>query len=126
MTRGQVRYLRRGLRCFAFVMSALACARMAWACSGGKGRVSDPAARDADGALELDPVGVDAGRGGRGAGQGADRVVGQQVAPDLLLDQVRAAGPQDFPGAAQVRFQLGVAALNRPPLMPVKWKLSLA
>src|ERR1700728_876038 len=98
-------------------MSALTCARMAWACSGGKGRVSDPAAQDADGALELDPVRVDAGRGGRCAGQDADRVVGQEVAPDLLLDEVRAAGPQDLPGAAQVRLQLLVTALVLPPLV---------
>ena len=95
----------------AFVMSALSRARMAGACSGGKGRVSDPAAQDTDGPLELDAVRVDAGRGGRCAGQGADRVVGQQVAPDLLLHQARAARPQDLPGAAQVRFQLLVATL---------------
>ena len=47
----------------------------------GKSRVGDPAADDADGALELDAVRVDAGRGGGGADQGADRVVGEQPTP---------------------------------------------
>jgi hypothetical protein len=56
MTRGQVRCLRRGLRCFCFVMSALTWVRMANVWSRGKGRVSDPAAQDADGAPELDAV----------------------------------------------------------------------
>src|SRR5580700_11371684 len=115
MTRGQVRCLRRGLRCLFFVMSALTWARMARACSGGKGRVSDPAAQDADGAPEFDAIRVDAGGCGCCAGQGADRVVGQEVAPDLLLDEVRDAGPQDLPGAAQVRLELGVAAFMLPP-----------
>src|SRR3984893_193075 len=101
MTRGQVRCLRRGLRCLFLVMSDLTCARMTGARSGGKGRVGDPAAQDADGPLELDAIRVDAGRGGRCAGQGADRVMGQEVAPDFLLDEVRAAGPQYSPGAAQ-------------------------
>jgi len=36
----------------------------------GKSRVGDPAARDADGALELDLVRVESGRGRGGAGQG--------------------------------------------------------
>jgi hypothetical protein len=46
-------------------------ARMRCCCSGGKGRrVGGPAADDADGALEFDPVGVDAGFGGGLADQG--------------------------------------------------------
>src|ERR1700745_3322428 len=76
----------------------LASAPCCW--SGGKSRVGDPAADGADGPLELDPVGVDAGRRGGGADQGADRVVGQEVAPDLLLDHVRGLGAQDAAGAA--------------------------
>jgi hypothetical protein len=50
--------------------------RRAW--SGGKGRVSGPAADDADGAQELDPVGVDVGFGGRPADQRRDGVVGER------------------------------------------------
>ena len=76
----------------------------------GKSRAGGPA-RDPHGALEPDPVRVDPGCCRGGADQGADRVVGQQVAPELLLDQLRAPGAQDLSRAAQVRFQLGVAAL---------------
>jgi hypothetical protein len=57
-------------------------ARARWWCSGGKDRVGDPAAQDADGALELDPVRVDLGFGGRRADQGADGVVGYDVVRD--------------------------------------------
>jgi hypothetical protein len=48
-------------------------------CSGGKCRVGGPAAQDPDGALELDPVRVDACLGGCLADQGADGVVDQKV-----------------------------------------------
>jgi hypothetical protein len=44
----------------------------------GDGRVGDLAADDPDGCLELDRIRVDAGAGGSGADQGADRVVGQR------------------------------------------------
>jgi hypothetical protein len=75
-------------------------------------RVSGPAADDPDGALEFDPVGVDACFGGGLADQGTDRVVGEQVAVDLLADHIRAPGPQHPPGAAQVRLELGVPGLD--------------
>jgi hypothetical protein len=52
----------------------------------GKSRADGPA-DDPQGPGELNPVRVDPSCGGRSAGQGADRVVGQPVAPDLLLDQ---------------------------------------
>jgi hypothetical protein len=53
--------------------SSRACFR--W--SGGKGRrVVDPAADDAYSPLEFHPAGIDAGGGGGGADQGADRVSG--------------------------------------------------
>jgi len=81
------------------VMSAMTVARMRSRWSGGKGRrVSGPAADDPDSALEFDPVRVDGGFGGGLADQGADRVVGEQVAVDLLADHVRAPGPQHPPG----------------------------
>src|SRR6266704_3532935 len=99
-------------------MSAMTLARMPPRWSGGKGRrVSGPAADDADGPLELDPVRVDAGLGGGPADQGADRVVGEQVAVDFLADHVRALGPQHPPGAAQVCLELGVPGLVFPPLV---------
>src|SRR5215831_13993308 len=106
-------------------MSAMIGASSAAAWSGGESRADGPA-DDTHGALELDPVRVDARVRGRGAGQRADRVVGQQVAPDLLLGQGRGLRAQYPPRAAQVRLELGVPGLNRPPLMPVKRKLSLA
>src|SRR5215471_19897751 len=110
MARGQVRCLRSGLRFLFLVMSAMTRARAARACSGGKSRADGPA-DDAQGALEPDPVRVDPGAGGGGADQGAERVVGQQVAPDLLLDQLRAAGPQHLARPPQVCLELGISGL---------------
>src|SRR5580704_10515122 len=98
-------------------MSAMTRARIRWACSGGKGRASDPAAHDADGPFELDPVRVDPSAGSRRAGQGADGVVGQQVAVDLLPDQARGLGAQYPAGPAQAGLQLLVAGLVLPPLV---------
>jgi hypothetical protein len=110
MTRGQVRCRRGGLRCLGLAMSALTCASRRRECSGGKSRADSPA-HDPQGAPELDPVRIDPGVRGGGADQGADRVMGQQVAPDLLLDQFRAPGPQDLSRAAQACLELGVSGL---------------
>jgi hypothetical protein len=63
---------------------------------------------------ELDPVGIDIAFGRGPADQGADRVVGEQVAVDLLADHVRALGAQHLPGAAQVGLDLIVAGLVFP------------
>src|SRR2546421_8163093 len=93
-------------------MSAMTVARERRAWSGGKGRVCGPAADDADGAQELDPVGVDAGLGGRPADQRRDGVVGEQVAVDFLADHVRAPGPQDLAGPAPAGLELVVAGLD--------------
>src|SRR3954465_9263476 len=98
-------------------MSAMTCSSALPGWSGGKSRVGDPAADGADGALRLDPVRVDPRRGGGGAGQGADRVMGQQVAPQFLLDHVRRLRPQDLPRAAQERLELRVRALMLPALV---------
>src|SRR5580693_8498778 len=88
--------------------------RRAW--SGGKGRFSGPAADDADGAQEFDPVGVDAGFGGGPAYERRDGVVGEQVAVDFLADHVRALGPQHLPGPAQAGLELIVAGFLFPAL----------
>src|SRR5690349_4303135 len=105
-------------------MAAMTQSRTRW--PGGKGRASGPAADDADRPLELDPVRAGARVRGGGADQGADRVVGEQVAPDLLLHHVRRFGAQDLSRAAEVGLELGVPGLNRPLLMPMKRELSLA
>src|SRR5215831_14032585 len=97
-------------------MPALIAARRPCCWSGGKGRADGPA-DDADGAGELDPVGIDVGFGGGLADQRADRVVGEQVAVDLLADHARAAGPQDPAWAAQVRLELVVAGFVFPPFV---------
>jgi hypothetical protein len=67
----------------------------------GKGRwFGGPAADDADGPLEFDPVWVDARLGRGPADQGADRVAGEQVAVvscrtmSGLLDRSTRAGPR--------------------------------
>src|SRR2546430_7555469 len=88
--------------------------RMRCCRSGGKSRARGPAADDADGPFELDPVRVDAGVRGGGADQGADGVVGEQVAPDLLPDHVRGFGAQDLSRAAEVGLELGVPGLVLP------------
>src|SRR2546428_14143879 len=95
-------------------MAAMTRSRTRWRWPGGKSRASGPAADDADGPFELDPVRVDAGVRGRGADQGADRVVGEQVAPDLLPHHVRGLRAQDLPRAAQVGLELGVPGLVLP------------
>ena len=83
------------VECFFLAMPAMTVARMRSWCSGGKGRrIGGAAAGDADGALELDPVRVNAGLGGGPADQGRQGVMGQQVAVDFLPDHVRALGPQ--------------------------------
>ena len=74
-------------------------------------------ADDAEGAGEFDPVGIDVGFGGSPADQGADRVVGQEVAVDLLADHVRAFGAQHLPGPAQVGLDLIIAGLVFPALV---------
>src|ERR1039457_6503940 len=98
-------------------MAAMTRSRVRWRWSGVKSRAVGPAADDADGPLELDPVRVDPGGGGGGADQGADRVVGQQVAPDLLPHHVRRSGPEYFPRSSQVGLQLLVPGLVLPPLV---------
>src|ERR1022692_4090892 len=98
-------------------MSAMTRARMRCRWSGGKGRrVRGPAADDADGPFELDPVRVDAGFGGCPADQGRQGVMGEQVAVDFLADHVRALGPQYPARAAQQGLELGVPGLVLPPL----------
>src|ERR1022692_3302996 len=93
-------------------MPARTRARMRWRWSGGKSRVSGPAADDADGPPELDPVRVNASAGGGCADQGADRVVGQQVAPDLLPHHVRRFGPEYFPRSSDCSLYAATAAKN--------------
>src|SRR6266436_3557423 len=106
-------------------MAAMTRSRTRWRWRGGKSRASGPAADDADRPFELDPVRVDARVRGGGADQGADRVVGEQVAPDLLAHHVRRFGAQDLSRAAEVGLELGVPGLNRPPLIPLNLKSSL-
>src|SRR5271169_1210491 len=92
-------------------MPAMTLARTRWRWSGGKSQVGGPAADDADRPFELDPVRVDPGRGGSGADQGADRVVGEQVAPDLLPHHVWGFGAQYLSRPAQVGLELLVPGL---------------
>src|SRR5450755_5132363 len=98
-------------------MPAMTRARVRWRWSGGKSRVGGPAADDADGPPELDPVGVDSGAGGGCADQGADGVVGEQVAPDLLPHHVRRFGAQYLPRAAEIGLELLVPGLTFPALV---------
>src|SRR5258708_7389951 len=95
-------------------MPAMTAARMRSWWSGGKGRrVSGPAADDADGALELDPVGVDAGLGGGFADQGGYGPVGEQVSVDLLAAPAPGPGPQPPPGPLPAPAGAGSGATGR-------------
>src|SRR5262245_10697397 len=93
-------------------MSSAIWARMHRRWSGGESRVGDPAADGADRSFELHPVRVDARAGRGGANQGADRVVGQEVAPDLLLNHVRGLRPQYPARAPEEGLELGVGGLK--------------
>jgi hypothetical protein len=94
------------------VILVLIFARVVAQRSGGKGRrVSDLAADDAYGAQELDPVGVDVGFGRGPADQCDDRVVGRQVAVDLLADRVGFLRSQDRARPPQVGLELLVSGL---------------
>src|SRR5712691_7219330 len=95
-------------------MSAMMRSRTCFCWSGGKSRASGPAADDAGGPLELDPVGIDAGVRRGGAGQGADRVAVEEVTPDLLLHHVRRSGPQYLPRPAEAGLELLVRGLALP------------
>src|SRR5260370_38315414 len=98
-------------------MSAMIDARASAGGSGGKGRRGDGPADDADGTGEFHSVGVDVGFGGGLADQGADRVVGDQLAADLLADHVTALGRPNFAGTPQAGCEREVASLVLPPLV---------
>src|SRR6187401_2560072 len=75
------------------------------------------AADQAQGLGERDPVRVEIGGRGGLRGQRADRVVDDQVGPDLLMHQVGKPRAQHPTGAAQVGLELVVAGLVLPALM---------
>ena len=84
-------------------------------CSGGKfGGCSDVAAQDPHGVQELDPVRVDIGLGRRSTDQRADRVMGEQVPVDLLVDGIGLVRAQDPARAAEISFELAVPGLVFP------------
>ena len=70
----------------------------------GESRAGGPAADDADGALELDQVWVHSAGGGGLADQGADGVVGQQVAVDLCRTMAGFCDRSSFPGPRRYVF----------------------
>jgi len=66
---------------------------------------------------KLNPVWIEVGRGGGFRDQSADRVVDDQVGPDLLVDQVRQPRAKHPPGPTQMRFELVVGSFFLPPLV---------
>src|SRR4029450_6788969 len=86
--------------------------------AGGNGRRPGGGAADqAQGLGEGDPVGVEVGGRGGLRGQRADRVVDDQVGPDLLMDKVGQPRAQPPPGSAQVGLELVVRGFLLPALM---------
>ena len=93
---------------------------------GDAGGGGDEVLRGLDGGLVAGPVRVGAGHGLDGVSDGGvQRLVEGQQCPCFLLDAGGVAGTQD-PAVPQGVAQREVGDLNRPPLMPVKRKLSLA
>ena len=123
--RGLVRWRRGGLG--RWRISATASAVAWFRVEGGKGRLGgDLAADDVQGAGERQPVGVEFCLVGGLGHELADGVVRDEQPVELLDDHVRGAGAQDGGGPALAGFQFAEGDLNRPPLMPVIWKPSLA
>src|SRR5436190_479036 len=91
--------------------------RSAQSAGGNVRRSGGGTADQAQGLGEGDPVRVEVGGGRRSRGQRADRMMDDQVGPDLLMHQIGQPRAQYPPGAAQVGFQLVVRGLLFPPLM---------
>jgi hypothetical protein len=89
------------------------------------GSVAEGPAGGVQGGGEGEAAGVGAGAGGGVADEGADGLVGDQEGPGLLAGEAGGAGAQDA-AAGEVGLGLAVGGLNQPPLMPLKWKRSLA
>jgi hypothetical protein len=75
---------------------------------------------------EGDPGGIEAVAGGGEDDQGADGLVDGQQGPDFLAGQVGGLAAQGAAGAEEAGLDLEVAGFNRPPLVPLKRKSSLA
>ena len=75
---------------------------------------------------ERDEAGVDAGGSGGAGGGGGGEVVDEQQCPGFLAGQFRGLAAQRAAGAADGFFQVEERDFNRPPLIPLKWKSSLA
>src|SRR6478609_11231382 len=105
--RGQVRSARSGISRAA--MSVRWSGSLAAQSSGGNVRRPGGGAADqTQGLGERDAVGVQVRGGGCLRDERADRVVHDQIGVDLLVDQVGQPGPQDLPGATQMRLELVV------------------
>src|SRR5512135_3020366 len=77
-------------------------------------RAADRAADHVERVRERDPQRVLPGQGGGGADDLADRVVGAQQRPDLLLGAVGGLGPQHDPGALHLRLEGADRGLDLP------------
>src|SRR5260221_361022 len=98
-------------------MPAMTAARMRSWCSGGKGRrVGGPAADDADGALELDPVGVDAGLGGGFADQGGYGPAGGRVARHQSAQLKKSGWAISTKSSSSRRYSLRASDCSPAPL----------
>src|SRR5689334_4495607 len=91
--------------------------RSAQSAGGNVRRPGGGAADQAQGLGEGDPVGVEVGGGGGFRGQRTDRVVHDQVGPDLLVNEVGQPRAQHPARAAQMGLELVVRGLLLPALM---------
>jgi hypothetical protein len=75
---------------------------------------------------ERDAVWIEAGGSGGAGGERGGYVVHDQQRPGFLPHEGDRASARDTAGALDGLLQVQVRDLNRPPLMPVKRRLSLA
>src|SRR5205823_3131681 len=99
-------------------------ARARSACSGGKSR--DGVRRGGQGMREADRVRGDARGGCPDPDDLAYRLVDGEQCPHFLLDAGGVLAAQDRLPVTHVRLVVADDGLNRPPLIPLKWKSSLA
>ena len=86
----------------------------------------DVGADEAEDGGEGDQAGVDAGGGGGSGGRSGRDVVDEQQCPCFLAGEVRGLAAKGAPRAPDGFLQMKERDFNRPPLIPLNLKSSLA
>jgi len=86
----------------------------------------DAGADEAEDGGERDEPGVESGGSGGAGGGGGHDVVDEQECPGFLAGEFGGLAAQRAAGAADRLLEVEERDFNRPPVMPVKQKSSLA